>query len=144
MNSLPQNHESINFTPDGWPIDPLTGRPYTRDEIVVDETIPYPRHVDPASPGRYWQRRTPAELAEQKARAAKKSQAARKRVARQRRRSRSRRTLNTTVPFALSGAEIQTRRQNEATLNLVKRTNDRPESCSILVTSGSQFSVLEV
>lgn len=113
--SIPQKFE---FNKDGWPLNPLTGQPYTRDEIVTDETIPYPHHVDPANPGRYWQRRTPAQLAAEKNRAAQKAK---------RRSVRSRRTLRTTVPFSLSGAEIQTRRRNAATVELVERANKPDE-----------------
>lgn len=122
--SLPQNQESINFTPDGWPINPLTGQPFTRDEIVSDETIPYPRHVDPSNPGSYWARRTPEQLQAEKDRIAKKSKARARRRA-----TRSRRVIQATVPFLLSGAEIQTRQRGRAMADLVERANkNRPES----------------
>lgn len=118
-DSIPQMFE---FNKDNWPINPATGEAYHRDEIVTNETIPYPRHVDPANPGPYWARRTSAQLAQEKARAAKKSKE------RQRRRANHSRTIKHTATDYLSGAEIQTREQARATVDLVERANGEPES----------------
>lgn len=114
---VPQNVvQGIHFDSAGWPINPATGRAYSRDEIVTDPSIPYPKDINPNS--LYWRRRTPAQLAAEKAKIAKKQQQ------RQRRRQSGsrRKTLHSTASV-LSGAELQTRQRGEATVELVKRAN---------------------
>jgi hypothetical protein len=129
------NNTPIKFNSDGWPLNPQTSQPYTRDEIVANPSIPYPRHVNPTKPGAYWARRTPAQLEAEKAKIAKKEKARRS----HRNRSK-RRTMANTVPFL-----AQQEHRHRATADLVTRANeDEPETHAILVTCGEQFSILEV
>ena len=71
---LPQKggQNEIRFDRNGWPVNPATGQAYSRDEIVTDPAIPYPKHVDPHKPDAYWRRRTPAQLQTEKQRIEKK------------------------------------------------------------------------
>ena len=112
--------QPIKFNKDGWPLNPTTGQPYTRDEIITNPAIPYPQDVDTNQP--YWQRRTSEELAAQKAKLAKKPKP----------RSRSRRrTLPHTVP-ALTQQDSRT----QATAALVTRANEDPQSLEFLIHDG--------
>lgn len=132
---VPQNVvQNIHFTPGGWPINPATGQAYTRNEIITNPAIPYPQGVDTSSP--YWRRRTPAQLAEEKAKIAKTQQQRARR-----RSSGSRRKTLSSIASVLSGAERQTRQRATATAELVERANDT-ESRSILVNLPAGWKVV--
>ena len=109
--------QKVEFDKSGWPINPATGKAYTRNEIVANPTLPYPQHVDPANPGPYWRRRTAEELAAAKARPAQKTKA------RSRRRPTSKRrvfTNNVTFGFFEQQAKV-----GQAMAELVDRVNGR-------------------
>lgn len=119
--NVPQNSSSVKckyeFNSDGWPINPATGQPFTRHEIVsTANDIPLPNFVDPKNPPAYWASRTPAELEAEQKRLAKK------RRQRQCRQPRSNQSRQARIP--LSSAELQAEQQGLATADLVKRTND--------------------
>lgn len=119
-NTIPQVTESVKhdyeFTSDGWPINPATGQPFTRREIVsTANDIPLPTFIDPENPPAYWTRRTPAELEAERRRLAKK------RRQRQRRQTRSSQSRQTRTPP--SSVELQTEERGLATADLVERTN---------------------
>jgi hypothetical protein len=105
------------FSSNGWPINPATGREYSRAEIVSDPAIPYPQHVDPTNPGPYWQRRSPAEVDAEQKRIARKSQ-----VRNTRRGKRS--------GYAQMQAVL-----GRATLELVERVN-RPDEGEVRFVNG--------
>ena len=121
MSIISQHNNSVKFNSDGWPLNPATGQPYTRDEIITNPAIPYPQDVDTNHP--YWRRRTSEELTAQKAKLAKKSKP---------RRTRSRRrTLTHTIP-ALTQQDSRT----QATAALVTRANEDPQSLEFLIHDG--------
>jgi hypothetical protein len=106
MTILTQTTPQVNFTPHGYPINPATGKMYSRAEIVADASIPLPTFVDPINPPPYWQRRSADELAAETKRIAAKNK--RNAAARERRHS-SKHTMDNRIAYA--------------TLALVERVN---------------------
>lgn len=107
MPSIAKTNEQIKFTPNGYPINPATGRMYSRLEIITSADIPLPQFVDPANPPTYWQRRSAADLAATQQRIAAKNK--RNEVARAGRQNSSKRTMDNRLGWA--------------TLTLVERVN---------------------
>lgn len=102
--------DNYTFDTTGWPIDPATGKQFTRRQIVADPSIPYPHGIDPQNPGAYWQRRTPAELEAEEKRIAKRRKARQRRC----------KTYKRTAP---TGMTLQTRAIATATVELIERAN---------------------
>jgi hypothetical protein len=81
--------------------------------------IPYPKHVDPANPGPYWQRRTTSELAAETKRIADKNR--RNAAARDRRQSSKHTTMDNRVGWAMAQ---QVERVNAKVETFVAETTD--------------------
>lgn len=104
----------IEFNHDGWPLNPTSGKPYRPAEIIHDLSgaIPYPTFVDPANPGRYWQRREPARRRPRRSRPSTRRVSASSILGRM---------------SVRSGAEVQAEVRAEATAEMVGRVNDKKE-----------------
>jgi hypothetical protein len=115
LTQTPASVNPLNFTPHGYPVNPATGKMYSRNEIVTDPTIPYPKHVDPANPGPYWQRRSPADLETTQRNITAKNK--RNAAARERNAGRSHKaTMDNRIGFATLELVERVNKQNDAAI----------------------------
>lgn len=132
MTTLSQKPGAVQFSPNGYPLNPATGRMYSRNEIVASADIPLPTFVDPANPPAYWQRRSAADLAAETKRIAAKNK--RNAAARQRRPS---------TGSGRSSKHVMDNRLGWATLALVERVNTREQPGASTTTDPVETFVAE-
>ncbi len=135
--SYPVGKVNFDFTPDGWPINPATGQPFSRKEIVnAANNLPYPTFVDPNNPGPYWAKRNPEQLAQEQKAARQKAKVRARR--RKNRLSRSNRSTQV-PPIACFEQQADC---NLATAELVDRVN-QPDTVEVTTPTGERH-VLEI